>query len=171
MVAVSALAVVMAPIGQAGGQTSGESESCTSEAASTATVTIDLPKPDEKVSGVIRVSGTASAPAPLSRVELIVGDGIVDSLEFSPRSNVTFGLQWQASQAPPGPGRLQVVACGSSTRGEATVSVALQRPRPLWVGLVLGVSGAAGLALCSIFRRERRPRRRPTGTSWSGPVE
>ena len=147
------------PSGPAAAQTSDESTSCPSGGGGAATVTIDTPKPNEKLSGVVQVSGTASAAEPLLRVELIVGDGIVDSLEFSPRSNVTFGLQYQASQAPPGPVRLQVVVCGESARGESTVSVTLQRPRPLWVGLVVGLSGAAGLALSSIFRRERRPRR------------
>lgn len=158
----------MAPVGQAATQTSDEGTSCTSKGVSTAAVTIDAPKPNERMSGLVQVRGTASSTEPLSRVELMVGEGIVDSLEFSPRSNVTFGLQWQASQAAPGPTRLEVVLCGPSARGASTVTVTLQRPRPLWVGLVVGLSGAVGLGLCSIFRRERRSRRPPAVAPRSG---
>ena len=150
--------------------------------------TITSPEPAATVSGMVKIEGTVESSAPVFRVELFVGDARKDaSFPNPPSPAASFSLVWDASNRPPGGATIRVQACGgqpaqgSLVRGAAAVDVKVVAstagPRaggtlqpagdeddvsrgPLWVGLVVGVAGLAGLVVASRPVRSRA-RRRP----------
>ena len=149
--AVSVAAALVAPTPQARA-----ASACSATPAATGSVTIATPSPGQAVSGVVKVTGSASAVAPLSQVELFAGSSLVASASYSPQRRLSFALSWDASRAPVGPTRLRVLACGGNIAGvmadrgsgEVTVEVVAPPPpttaRPGSTTSTSSVAGGAG---------------------------
>ena len=147
-------------------------ETCPNPRVGDVAVAIETPEAGATVSGVVTVEGSMTAPEPLFRVELFVGDARRDAMFLDPpATEARFSLRWDASSRAPGPATIRVVACGGSpdegllVRGEAAVDVMVEStaaPRtggtlgqepvrskdlewaPAWVGLTFGIAGLAG---------------------------
>ena len=145
-------------------------------------VNITDPAAGATVRGQVTVRGRASAPGGVSRVDVFVGEALKDVQAFDPpQTTVQFELRFDAAAVPAGRATVSVVACGgtaaSAVRGIASVDVqvdsaaatAQQQPAqlsvvdrapdrpdrgtgPLWVGLVFGVAGLAGVGAAMRIR-------------------
>lgn len=147
---------------------SAQMTSCPAEGTASAGLALRAPLPGDTVSGVSHVIGSARSRFPLSRVELVIDDGVVDAQTFPDSPEVDFDLRWDAGRFPAGVNYLQVRVCGVAAYGKHDVGVRVKPRRPLWVGIVMGMAGVAGLAYTSAFRRvswsASRPfRGRPAG--------
>ena len=129
------------------------------------TVQIDTPVSGERLSGTVQVEGTARSVAPLSRIELVRDSSVLAFQDVAPSPTVAFSLRWDTAEGPVGRTSLEVRACGPSAQGASFVEVVVPSRRPLWVGLVVGVAGLAGLALASAFRPRSGPTRRGSTAS------
>ena len=114
-------------------------------------VAIATPLPRTRIRGATEVTGTARSTSPLSRVELVVGGSVVSSQRLTPAKSVDFSLPWNTKSANVGHNVLQVFVCGDSVQGASSVEVTVPPRRPVWVGLVAGTAGVAGLLLSSAF--------------------
>lgn len=132
---------------------SAQMPSCPAEGTTSAGIALLAPLPGDTVSGGSSVTGSARSRFPISRVELVIGDRVVDSQAFPDAPEVDFDLRWDAGRFPAGVNYLQVRACGASAYGKHDIGVRVKARRPLWVGFVIGTAGLAGLAYASAFRR------------------
>lgn len=151
-------------------------ETCPNPGPEAVTVAIAAPEAGATVSGVVAIEGTVESAADVFRVEVFVGDARKDvAFPNPPSKTAPFTLTWDSGNRPPGPATIRVQACGgqsaqgSLVRGVATVEVNVVASAgppaavallpagdgddvsggPLWVGLLVGVSGLAGLAVAS----------------------
>lgn len=120
-------------------------------------VAIDISEPSAgaRVSGASSIVGTARSSVPLSRAELRVAGAVVASEGLAPGNVVDFVLPWDAGSASVGQNTVEVLVCGEEAIGGAAVGVTVPPRYPVWVGLVVGTAGVAGLALSFAFRRDR----------------
>ena len=172
------LAIFVGPFLTAGPSVAAPADSCQAqvkkaEASESVTprigvaVQIFAPTPGQRISGVSDVSGTARSTVPLSRVELVVAGSVVASQDLTPAKTVGFNLRWDAKSAKVGHNALEVLVCGVSAHGATSVEVTVPPRRPIWVGLVAGAAGAAGLVLSSAFGPKAVTRLRRSAMSGS----